>query len=101
MFILAYVTQDDLELSAENEQKSEYQATTQNEEKTTIKQLHSEKATAEINHTNDTEEQEEVPTYNAKEELVIENEGKLDQEEPKQDEEATKSIYSNFTIVFT
>ncbi|RDX85976.1 hypothetical protein CR513_32747, partial [Mucuna pruriens] len=78
------------QLSAENEQKSKCQAPIQKEETTFTNHPYSDGETAEINPTNETEEQEEVQPSHAKENLLIRDGEKVDQEEGKEIEDATK-----------
>lgn len=92
---MTYAVQDDTELSAKNKQESNPEVASQNKETTIIKQLHSEEETAEINPINDTAEQE-VPASDMNDKIVIEDDGKFNQEEAKQIEEATKSMCQEF-----
>ncbi|XP_029130782.1 uncharacterized protein LOC109816216 isoform X14 [Cajanus cajan] len=83
------------DLSEGNEQKSESQLTAQKKEMSFTKKQHSEELTAEINPTNDTKEQEEVPASDAKVKLVIEGDGKSDHEEAKWIEDPTNAQLTN------
>ncbi|KAG4915099.1 hypothetical protein JHK87_052656 [Glycine soja] len=84
------LTEETCQLTEENKQKLESQPAIQNEETTFIKHPYSDGETAEINPTNDTEEQEDFPVSLAKEKLGIEDDGKFNQEEAKAIVEATK-----------
>nr|KYP45455.1 hypothetical protein KK1_033026 [Cajanus cajan] len=90
-----YLVQEATDLSEGNEQKSESQLTAQKKEMSFTKKQHSEELTAEINPTNDTKEQEEVPASDAKVKLVIEGDGKSDHEEAKWIEDPTNAQLTN------
>ena len=74
--------------SSQDERQTEEELTEKFNEEVKTPQNDTEE-TAEIN-TNDPEKQEEDPASHAEEKLGIENDGKLDQEEAKGIEEATK-----------
>ncbi|XP_028208017.1 titin homolog isoform X8 [Glycine soja] len=91
----AYGEKDDTcHLNAENEQKLESQPVAQNKGTTFINHPYQDGETAEMNPTNGIEV-EKIPANHAKEKLVIEDDGKFNQEEAKGIEEATKTLLLN------
>lgn len=77
----AYGEKDDTcHLNAENEQKLESQPVAQNKGTTFINHPYQDGETAEMNPTNGIEV-EKIPANHAKEKLVIEDDGKFNQEE--------------------
>ncbi|RDX85969.1 hypothetical protein CR513_32740, partial [Mucuna pruriens] len=76
-------------------QEETCQLTVQNEETTFIKHPYSDGDTAEMKPTNDTKEQEQVQASHSKENLLIEDGEKVDQEEAKGIEQATKMQFLN------
>ncbi|KAK7395724.1 hypothetical protein VNO78_16291 [Psophocarpus tetragonolobus] len=83
------------QLTAKDEQKSESQSVLHNEETKDMKHPYSDGETAEINHTHDTEEQEDFSVSPTKEKLVVEDDEKFNQEEAKRIDEATKTQLLN------
>ncbi|KAL2320149.1 hypothetical protein Fmac_029118 [Flemingia macrophylla] len=80
------IYEEDKKLSAENKQKPKFQPEAQNQETTFIKKPHSNEETEEIDPTTETKEHE-VLASEVKEKLVIEDDGKFNQEEAKKIED--------------